>query len=105
MHKFILSALTFALLSGCSLLPDPYKAPVAQGNVIKQEQVDQLEIGMTESQVRYLVGTPMIQNTFTPNEWRYHFSSEYADDSVIESEIALLILTFKNGVLTNISNQ
>ena len=48
-----------------------YVAPLAQGNVIEQEDVDTLEVGMTRSQVRFLLGTPMIDDPFHADRWDY----------------------------------
>ncbi len=48
-----------------------YQAPIAQGNLLKQEDVDQVEVGMTRSQVRFLLGTPMIDDPFHANRWDY----------------------------------
>ena len=69
MRKTILLFLTFfcfALTSGCV-----YRAAIAQGNLIKQEDLDQVEVDMTMSQVRFLLGTPMIEDPFTRNRWDY----------------------------------
>ncbi|MCZ2722170.1 outer membrane protein assembly factor BamE [Marinomonas sp. 15G1-11] len=104
--KKTLITFTLALsMSACSLFPDAYKTPVPQGNILKQEQVSQLELGMTEPQVRFLIGTPMIADQFTPNEWRYLFTSVYATDKTKKSEIDKLTLTFKNGILVKIDPQ
>ncbi len=56
----------FAITSGCV-----YRAAISQGNLIKQEDLDQVEIGMTKNQVRFLLGTPMIDDPFTRNRWDY----------------------------------
>jgi outer membrane protein assembly factor BamE len=56
----------FAISSGCV-----YRAAVSQGNLIKQEDLDQVEIAMTKNQVRFLVGTPMIDDPFARNRWDY----------------------------------
>ena len=48
-----------------------YQAPIAQGNLLKQEDVDQVEVGMTRSQVRFLLGTPMIDDPFHADRWDY----------------------------------
>lgn len=69
MRKTILLFLTFLCLaaaSGCV-----YRATISQGNLIKQEDLDQAEVGMTQSQVRFLLGTPMIDDPFTRNRWDY----------------------------------
>ena len=52
--------------SGCV-----YRAAISQGNFIEQEDLDQLETGMTRSQVRFLLGTPMIDDPFHKNRWDY----------------------------------
>jgi len=69
MRKTTLLFLTFfclALASGCV-----YRASISQGNLIKQEDLDQVEVGMTKSQVRFLLGTPMIDDPFSRNRWDY----------------------------------
>lgn len=55
-----------ALASGCV-----YQASLSQGNLLDQEDVDQLEVGMTRSQVRFLLGTPMIDDPFHKDRWDY----------------------------------
>ena len=58
--------IALAISSGCV-----YKANIAQGNLIKEEDLAQLEIGMTKNQVRFLLGTPMIDDPFTRERWDY----------------------------------
>jgi outer membrane protein assembly factor BamE len=48
-----------------------YRANISQGNLIKQEDLDQVEIGMTRNQVRFLLGTPMIDDPFHVDRWDY----------------------------------
>ena len=48
-----------------------YRSTIAQGNYIEQEDLDQLELGMTRAQVRFLLGTPMIDDPFHKNRWDY----------------------------------
>jgi outer membrane protein assembly factor BamE len=54
------------IVSGCVFQP-----PMSQGNLLKQEDIDQVEIGMTQSQVRFLLGTPMIDDPFHHDRWDY----------------------------------
>ncbi len=54
------------LLAGCV-----YRAPISQGNLIKQEDLDQVEVGMTMSQVRFLLGSPMVDDPFSRARWDY----------------------------------
>ena len=55
-----------AISSGCV-----YRASISQGNLIKEEDLVQLEVGMTKNQVRFLLGTPMIDDPFDKERWDY----------------------------------
>jgi len=74
-----------------------YRPNIQQGNLLDVEEVDQVTAGMTRSQVRYLLGTPMISDPFTPERWDYvyrltrgrsskaetaHFVVHFVDDKV-----------------------
>ena len=59
------------LLGGCV-----YRMDIQQGNYLKGETVDKLEVGMTRSQVRYLLGTPMVPELFNKDRWDYLYSFE-----------------------------
>ena len=62
---FLLS-IAMAVSSGCV-----YRANIAQGNLIKEEDLAQVEVGMTRGQVRFLLGTPMIDDPFNRDRWDY----------------------------------
>jgi outer membrane protein assembly factor BamE len=62
----VLLLITVAFSSACV-----YRANISQGNLIKQDDLDQVEIGMTRNQVRFLLGTPMIDDPFHTNRWDY----------------------------------
>lgn len=57
----------FLLLAGGCV----YQAALSQGNLLKQEDIDQVEVGMTRNQVRFLLGTPMIDDPFHDDRWDY----------------------------------
>ncbi len=63
-------------LSGCSSFQFPwvYRINVQQGNIIDQEKLDQLKIGMTKRQVQFLLGAPLLNDTFNPDRWDYLYS-------------------------------
>ena len=84
----LLVILALAATSGCarnkkddeyrnsvlSELPFVYKMTVQQGNIITEEMVDQLQLGMNKSQVRYLLGTPLLADMFHTNRWDYTYT-------------------------------
>jgi len=51
-----------------------YRPTIQQGNLLKAEDVDQVTVGMTRSQVRYLLGTPMLADPFDPQRWDYIYT-------------------------------
>ena len=67
-------------LAGCSYLKENFKYPnvhklrINQGNVINQQVIDQLRPGLSRSQVRYILGTPLIADTFSQSRWDYYYS-------------------------------
>ena len=48
-----------------------YRINIQQGNFLNQEAVDQVKVGMTRSQVHYLLGTPMVADSFNKERWDY----------------------------------
>jgi outer membrane protein assembly factor BamE len=48
-----------------------YRINIQQGNFLDQKAVDQVQNGMTRSQVRYLLGTPMVADSFSKERWDY----------------------------------
>jgi len=69
--------LAVLLLAGCSSVPSLlYKIEIQQGNVITQEMVNKLKPGMTRSQVRFALGSPMISDAFHENRWDYLYRFE-----------------------------
>ena len=51
-----------------------YRMDIQQGNLLDAEQVEQVEVGMTRSQVRFLLGTPMVIDSFDADRWDYVYS-------------------------------
>ena len=62
----VAAVLLAAVLAGCVYRPD-----IQQGNYLDGKAVDQLQLGMTRTQVRYLLGTPMVPDLFNRDRWDY----------------------------------
>lgn len=69
-NLFRLLALSGVLLLAGGCL---YHMPIQQGNFLDPGQVEQLQTGMTRSQVRFLLGTPMVPNGFDADRWDYYY--------------------------------
>jgi outer membrane protein assembly factor BamE len=48
-----------------------YRIPIQQGNHLDAETLAQVKPGMTHTQVRYLLGTPLIDGGFQNDRWDY----------------------------------
>lgn len=80
------SVLAAFALTGCSVYNEPpslrgviawlspYKADIVQGNVVTTEQISQIKPGMTQVQVRDILGTPLITDPFHAQRWDYVFT-------------------------------
>lgn len=70
MTRFLFIALLAiaTLTGGCKLI---YKQNVQQGNALEQEDLDQVELGMSKKQVSFLLGTPAIADPFHQDRWDY----------------------------------
>jgi outer membrane protein assembly factor BamE len=63
----------FALLVGLTLGACVYRIDIQQGNLLEDSDVAQVEVGMTRSQVQFLLGTPMISDSFHRDRWDYAY--------------------------------
>lgn len=86
-----------AFLGGCI---STYRMDIAQGNIVTQEMVDQLRPGMTRSQVRFVLGTPLVTDSFHPDRWDYFYSLRKGDDA--QPETRSLTVIFKNDVMLSV---
>jgi outer membrane protein assembly factor BamE len=92
----LLGAAVLALaLSACV-----YRMDVQQGNLLDAEQVDQVEVGMTRSQVRFLLGTPMVIDSFEADRWDYVYSLRRGHERHVERRH--LIVWFDGDKVTRV---
>lgn len=90
-------------VTGCSYVsfPGVYRIDIPQGNVIEEEMLAQLQLGMSPSQVQFVMGTPLITDPFNLNRWDYYYSLSKDGEKI---EQYLVTLTFKNNQLVTIDN-
>ena len=95
---------SIALLSACS--PDtvvhiikPYRIDVRQGNYVTQEMLSQLSPGMTQEQVRFIMGSPLLVDAFHADRWDYYYRFTEGYKPPQERRITLF---FKDGKLARL---
>lgn len=94
--------LTFTQFVGCAYLPPvPYVIDVKQGNVVTQEMVEKLKYGMSRSQVRFVLGSPLVVDAFRNNRWDYIYSNRKGGRLVKQERLTVL---FEDEKLVEIDN-
>lgn len=90
------------LLPACSYIPmapSVYKIDIQQGNVVTQDMVSRLKPGMTRSQVRFILGTPLVADAFHPNRWDYAYRFQKAGKLIEQRHVTVV---FENDLLKRI---
>ena len=97
MKNQLLTLIFFITLSiaGCTT----YKLEIQQGNVVSEQDIAKLRIGMSKDQVKSLLGTPLLQDDFQQGRWDYTFTLKKGGKEIERKD---LILFFKNNSLTQI---
>ncbi len=89
--------LAIAGLAACSI----YRVDVQQGNVVTQKDLNQIHKGMNKEQVRAILGSPLLEDPWHPDQWIYSYSNKPAYGT---TTVRNLILHFgKDGELESIS--
>ena len=91
------------LLSGCSWSNFPllYKPDIQQGNVLPNDRTAALKLGMNIDEVSYLLGNPLLENTFANETTVYVYTFKKGKGSMSEE---LLLLTFDRQHLSAIQH-
>jgi outer membrane protein assembly factor BamE len=101
MRKLILLVL---LVAGCKSVPmlpgiSPHKIDIQQGNYVTQDMVAKLKPGMTRSQVRFALGTPLVADPFHNDRWDYVYLMQKRGRVVEQRRI---VVVFKDDQLVRI---
>jgi outer membrane protein assembly factor BamE len=100
----VILLLSLLLATGCRDLPmlptvTPYRMDIQQGNVVTQDMVQKLEPGMSRSQVRFILGTPLVADAFHPDRWDYVYL--YNKGGKVTEQRRLIVL-FKDDKLLRV---
>jgi len=89
----LLAVLLAVTAAGCVYRPD-----IQQGNLLTLSDVEQVTVGMSRSQVRYLLGTPMVSDPFAPSRWDYIYRRTHGRDRQVDK--AHFIVRFEGDKVT-----
>ncbi len=77
-----------------------YRVPIQQGNFLESKDVDQVTVGMTQAQVRYVLGTPMVIDPFTKDRWDYVYYLKKGQMRTPDQRH--FVVYFQNGAVSRI---
>ena len=96
--KYLLILLAILLVSCSSFrFPGVHRINVQQGNVISQAMIDKLKPGMTKSQVQFILGNPVIDDSLNQDRWDYIYTIQVAGG---EHSQRILIVHFREDHLS-----
>lgn len=99
----LIALLTAPMLAGCGSnfgFPGVYRIDVEQGNIVTSEMIEQLKPGMSRRQVRFVMGTPLVEDTFNPDRWDYRYTLRNGVDTLEESRLSVY---FDGDKLVNVT--
>ncbi|OZG71685.1 hypothetical protein BTA51_18750 [Hahella sp. CCB-MM4] len=99
--KLLLLAFALVLSTGCSF-PGVYKIDVQQGNIIEQETIDQLTVGLNRKQVHFIMGAPVLESTFDPSYETYIYTIQLEGGEIHHQNITL---HYQNDILQGIDKR
>ena len=93
--------LTTASISGCNGIgfPGVYLINIDQGNIVDADMIEDLKPDMTRRQVRFLLGTPIVKDTFNNDRWDYIRLVRRGNDTVFRSRLTVV---FEGDLLVDV---
>ena len=79
-----------------------YRIDVPQGNFLDQRDVSKLRIGMTKEQVIYVLGNPVVQDSFDDDTWYYVYDMKRGMKKRGEDFQKQMVITFEDGKVTSV---
>jgi len=90
--KWAMTGCLFCVVAGCGSnfgFPGVYRINVEQGNVVNEEMVEKLRPGLNKRQVRYIMGTPLIEDSFHDDRWDYRYLLRNGNETLAETRLTL----------------
>lgn len=67
----------------------PYRPDIQQGNFVSQEMLEQLKVGQTREQVRFLLGSPLLADAFHADRWDFPFYLARGNGELTTSRVSV----------------
>lgn len=99
MMRALTGLVLLSLLSACggdpAWLPRAHKITIQQGNLLNQDQLERVNVGMEREMVRNLIGTPVINTPFQSNRWDYVYTQGPAGNAIRAKRVSIVFVDNK----------
>ena len=79
-----------------------YRIDVPQGNFLDERDVEKLRVGMTKEQVIYVLGRPVVQDSFDNDTWYYVYDMKRGMVKRGEDFQKQMIITFEDNKVASV---
>ncbi len=98
-HLFFIAFITIAL-QGCKNWI--FRIDVPQGNFLEQKDVDKLRVGMTKEQVIFILGRPVVKDSFDKDTWYYVYEIKRGQSKNGEDFRSTLIINYVDNLVASL---
>jgi len=101
MKNLVVTLILLGLFTtGCSTFQFPwvYRLTIQQGNIVSQEMIDKLKPGMSKSQIQFILGNPILEDSLDQDRWNYIYSLQIPGRERLHKE---LVIYFKDNKLSH----
>lgn len=96
---FRTSIIAIALsLSACSSWV--YRIDIPQGNYLEQKSIDKIQVGMTKEQVKFVLGSPVLVDSFDKDTWNYVYRFKSGRSEKLDTQKSFT-MKFENDKLVS----
>lgn len=81
-----------------------YRIDIPQGNFLDERDVKKLRIGMTKEQVTYVLGKPVVQDSFDHDTWYYFYEMKRGMKKRGDDFEKRMVISFVDNKLVNIES-
>ncbi len=99
MNRLLTYTLFFTglMISACSI----HKIDVQQGNIVTPDMIEQIDTGMTKRQVEFILGNPLLIDSFNSNRWIYYYRLQSGNGEIEQYHITF---DFKDDKLSHMES-
>lgn len=94
----VITVVLLIFVSGCSSWV--FRLDIPQGNYLEKKDIEKLQIAMTKEQVKFILGSPVIIDTFDNDTWHYVYKFKSGRSEKLNRQKTFVIKFEDNKLVT-----